>query len=133
MVDCLDREHRFHSRCDMLVGSEREVNATHISGDGRRVKVSSAGKLTEPYCVYHDDNVCLCVPTPLRKLYRVPNSKARTRFLLILDASGNTSFPKSKLKQSFDGVRQEYGRFKRHPVTVLYVYPKEHYKFTWPS
>jgi len=57
LVDCLDREHRFHSRCGMLVGAEREVNATHISGDGRRVKVSSAGKLTELISLKVEDEI----------------------------------------------------------------------------
>ncbi len=70
----------------------------------------------------------------LHKLYRVRTSEARTRFLLILDASGNNNpFSKTRLKLSFDNVPQGHGKFRRYPVTVLYVHPNGHYKFAWPT
>lgn len=67
----------------------------------------------------------------LRKLSRIPFSRARKCILLILDASGQKATPKENLRSSYSRVRLGRGRFHRREVTVMYVHPKTEYNFRW--
>jgi len=68
----------------------------------------------------------------INKLCLVSTNKARTRILLILDASGvSQPFSKGRLKVSYDRVKSTRGNYKRYPVSVIYVHPKLDYRFTW--
>ena len=66
----------------------------------------------------------------LNKLTRIPQEKARTRVLLLLDQSANP-IGKARLKATYDEVRSGRGKFKRHAVRVIYVHRTVQYHFIW--
>jgi hypothetical protein len=67
----------------------------------------------------------------LKKLCRIPYSKARRRILLLLDASGFVPIQKNSLKRSYNKIGSGRGNFTRETVTVIYVHPKLEYSFRW--
>jgi hypothetical protein len=67
----------------------------------------------------------------LRKLCKIPFSKARRRVLLLLDPSRLEPIEKRKLKASYDQVGSGRGNFTRETVTIVYVHPQLEYSFRW--
>jgi hypothetical protein len=66
----------------------------------------------------------------LRKLTRVPQSKARRRYLLLLDLY-RSAIDSLALKPTYDLVHAGQGRFQRHSVRVIYVSSSLQYNFLW--
>lgn len=67
----------------------------------------------------------------LRKLCKIPFSKARRRILLLLDPSRLESIGKSSLKSSYEQIGSGRGKFTRETVTIVYVHPDREYSFKW--
>jgi hypothetical protein len=66
----------------------------------------------------------------LRKLTRVPQSRARRRYLLLLDRYRDP-IQRSNLKASYDPLNAGRGRFRRTSVRVVYVHAVLQYDFLW--
>lgn len=66
----------------------------------------------------------------LRKLVRVPQARARRRYLLLLDLYRNP-IPKSQLQPTYGAESSGPGRFRRHAVRVVYVHRALSYTFRW--
>lgn len=68
----------------------------------------------------------------LRKLSRVPTSKARTRVLLLIDLYARSPHDRATLKKSYDDVRLGPGRFHRKSVQIIYANScGTHFTFRW--
>jgi hypothetical protein len=75
-----------------------------------------------------------CNGDELRKLTRVRSNSARLRVLLLLDLFRGSAISKQSLVASYSGVNSGRGRFKRHPVRVVYAHWKgTSYDFIWSS
>jgi hypothetical protein len=66
----------------------------------------------------------------LCKLTRIPQSRARRRYLLLVDLS-QYEMSKSNLRATYEKVSSGPGNFKRHPVRVVYVSRSNAYHFKW--
>lgn len=66
----------------------------------------------------------------LKKLSKIPTTKAKRRILLLLDLR-KTAIAKTKLKASYAPLHVGPGKKGRYPVTVLYVHTDTHYSFPW--
>lgn len=66
----------------------------------------------------------------LAKLTRVPQTKARTRVLLLLDLS-RYLIAEEQLKPTYDSLNAGRGRFARKSVRVVYVNEEASYDFLW--
>jgi hypothetical protein len=66
----------------------------------------------------------------LRKLTRVPRSRARRRYLLLLDRH-HQPIQCANLKVTYDPLHAGRGRFRRHSVRVIYVHRDLQYNFVW--
>lgn len=66
----------------------------------------------------------------LRKLTRLRSSQTKLRVLLLLDAS-DRPIPQNDLKATYDSQNSGKGRFKRHPVRVIYCHERSQYSFSW--
>jgi hypothetical protein len=72
----------------------------------------------------------------LRKLSRVPHSRAKSRFLLILDPHSKNPIREEVISASYRSQGPGRGRPPKggwNPVRVIYVHPKKHYSFIWPK
>jgi hypothetical protein len=69
----------------------------------------------------------------LAKLTRIPNTRARTRYLLIIDTSGYAPLKKDTTQQAYLRWHAGRGRFERQPVRVIYVHPdpRHDFDFSW--
>ena len=70
----------------------------------------------------------------LRKLTQMPQSKAKRRFLLLLDLGWSEPISKATLKRSYDHVRIGRGRLSsKKGVRVMYVHKEKSksYDFLW--
>jgi len=67
----------------------------------------------------------------LKKLCKIPYSRARRRILLLLDASYLSSIRKRDLKRTYSNLTAGKGRFTRNQVTVMYIHPETEYSFRW--
>lgn len=69
--------------------------------------------------------------TELEKLSRYPESKAKTRVLLLIDL-GHQPIPQKTLQRGYDGLKHlGRGNFQRRSVSVLYVHRDLNYRFIW--
>ncbi len=111
--------------------------------------VENSSKVTKPKCIdfRHGGNNPVVIElvvrlhgsevygsqnrSELRKLCRIPYSKARRRILLLLDASGLDPIQKNSLKRSYQEIGSGRGKFTRETVTVIYVHPDIEYAFRW--
>jgi len=66
----------------------------------------------------------------LRKLSRVSTTQAKLRALLLLDAV-EKPLKKDALKATYDKQHAGRGKFRRHPVRVVYVHRQTAYNFLW--
>jgi hypothetical protein len=66
----------------------------------------------------------------LCKLTRFSRTRARMRYLLLIDLS-KWPIPQTQLKATYDKISSGPGRFKRHSVRVVYVSRTEQYHFSW--
>jgi len=66
----------------------------------------------------------------LRKLARFRCSQARVCVLLLLDLNP-AHLNKNRLKHSYNSITSSGGKYRRHPVTVIYVHPDHHFRFEW--
>lgn len=71
----------------------------------------------------------------LRKLASIPHSRAKSRYLLILDRFSARPMNGSRFKARYSGQgvwrgRPPHGRWS--PVRVIYVHPKGTFSFAWP-
>ena len=66
----------------------------------------------------------------LKKLSKVPQSKAKRRMLLLLDLRGK-AIEKVTLKASYDPLHVGPGKKGRFPVSVIYVHAEIQYSFPW--
>lgn len=66
----------------------------------------------------------------LKKLSKVPMSKARRRILLLIDLKAH-SLSRAFLKATYDPLHAGKGKKVRHPVTVVYVHRFSNFWFTW--
>ncbi len=66
----------------------------------------------------------------LKKLSKIPTTKAKRRILLLLDLK-KTAIAKLKMKASYDPLHVGPGKKNRFPVTVLYVHADMQYSFPW--
>jgi hypothetical protein len=67
----------------------------------------------------------------LRKLCRIPPSKAKRRILLLLDLSHHP-IPRAKLKRTYDAVHSgRGGAFRRRTVSVIYFHHDLQYTIHW--
>ncbi len=57
--------------------------------------------------------------------------KMRSRFLVLLDISGEKPIAESRLKATYDPVKTTRGKYPRTSVRVIYIHPKEQYHFLW--
>ncbi len=66
----------------------------------------------------------------LRKLCRIRQSQAKGRVLLLVDLSPYP-IPQNSLKSTYDSQNSGKGKYRRHPVKVIYVHKDIDYKFRW--
>jgi hypothetical protein len=66
----------------------------------------------------------------LKKLSKLPTSKAKRRILLLLDLK-KKAIAKTTLQDSYEPLHVGPGKKDRFPVTVLYVHADVHYSFPW--
>lgn len=66
----------------------------------------------------------------LRKLSRLPQTKAKLRALLLMDLHA-TPHARQNLESTYDQVVLGPGNYVRKPVSVIYVHRNRHYQFVW--
>ena len=66
----------------------------------------------------------------LRKLSRIPPSRARVRVLLVIDLRKRVE-PLDRLKRNYENFHLGRGNFPRHGVRVVYVHPQQTETFFW--
>jgi hypothetical protein len=66
----------------------------------------------------------------LFKLTRFSNVSAKLRALLLIDL-GQEPYDRVSLKKTYDEINAGRGKFKRHPVKVIYAHADKAFAFKW--
>lgn len=69
----------------------------------------------------------------LRKLLKIPKSKARLRVLLLADLSKRPPFTKAKIQATYRSILPGRGHAGHSPIRVLYVHKDTAFDFGWPT
>ncbi|NMO14149.1 hypothetical protein HPC49_25165 [Pyxidicoccus fallax] len=65
------------------------------------------------------------------KLSRFPQTEAKLRALLLIDASSSGPYERVQLETKYKDIRTSPGKFDRCPVRVIYAHEKESFHFCW--
>jgi hypothetical protein len=57
--------------------------------------------------------------------------KMKSRFLLLLDISGERPISESRLRETYKPIKTTRGRYPRTSVRVIYIHPTHQYHFLW--
>ncbi len=77
-------------------------------------------------CIYGGPN-----RKELIKLERFPPSKAKARYLILLDITKQEPIHKKNLHASYKRIKGGRGCYARHSVRVIYVHEDSAYSFIW--
>lgn len=67
----------------------------------------------------------------LLKLSRFPQTEAKLRALLLVDACVAGPYDRARLKEKYGEVKSGPGKIERNPVRVIYAHPQKSFHFCW--